>query len=162
MGVPGIRDAAAVVTGGAGAAERVVAFYSGETEIDARTLRDWLLRSLPEYMLPSGFRWRGSLPLTANGKVDRKTLTIAAAGIAHGVDDLHAPTTATERRLADLWAALLGIPAEDIGPRQRFFDLGGTSLSALKLLVALDRKVSLEELTDHSSLAALAALIDAR
>jgi acyl-coenzyme A synthetase/AMP-(fatty) acid ligase len=70
--------------------------------------------------------------------------------------------TATERRLAAAWAQVLGIPADQISPRDHFFDRGGTSLSAVKLAITLDRKVSLAELTRHPVLADLAALVDGR
>jgi hypothetical protein len=62
--------------------------------------------------------------------------------------------------LAAAWAEVLGIPKERIGRRDHFFDLGGTSLSALKLAIALDRAVSFKDLTDHPILADLAALVD--
>ena len=72
------------------------------------------------------------------------------------------PNTAIEQWLAGAWANVLGIPKEQIGRQDHFFDLGGTSLSALKLVIALDRAVSFKELTSHPSLAAQATLLDAR
>jgi len=57
---------------------------------------------------------------------------------------------------------VLGIPREQIGRRDQFFDLGGTSLSALRLLIKLERAVSFKDLTDHPILANLAALVDER
>ena len=76
--VPGVRDGAVVVAGGAGQGQRLVAFYCGPRPIEAGALRDRLGESLPEYMVPSAFHWRESLPLTANSKIDRKTLTALA------------------------------------------------------------------------------------
>ena len=72
------------------------------------------------------------------------------------------PSTATERRLAAAWGEVLGIPEDQIGRRDHFFELGGTSLSALKLAIALDRAVSLKDLNDHPILAELATLVDDR
>src|SRR5438445_686600 len=68
----------------------------------------------------------------------------------------------TEHRLAAAWAEVLGIPKDQIGRRDHFFDLGGTSLSVLKLAITLDRAVSLKDLTGHPILADLATLIDGR
>jgi len=72
------------------------------------------------------------------------------------------PSTPTEQWLAAAWANVLGIPEEQIGRRDRFFDLGGTSLSALQLLIALDRALSFKELVAHPSLADQAMLIESR
>ena len=68
----------------------------------------------------------------------------------------------TEQRLAAAWAKVLGIPQDQIGRRDHFFDRGGTSLSAVKLAVNLDRVFSLKDLTGHPVLADLAALVDGR
>ena len=76
--------------------------------------------------------------------------------------DHDGPSTATEHRLAAAWADVLGIPKDKIGRRNHFFDLGGTSLSAVKLVISLERAVSFNDLTGHPILADLAALIDGR
>jgi hypothetical protein len=111
-------------------------------------------------MVPSAFHWRERLPLTANGKIDRKTLT-ALAGDLDAVEDGYEPLTSpAEQRLAAAWANVLGIPEDQIGRWDHFFDWGGTSLSVLKLAVVLDRVVSLEDLTRHPILADMATLVD--
>ncbi|HEX4249494.1 MAG TPA: phosphopantetheine-binding protein, partial [Pseudonocardia sp.] len=71
-----------------------------------------------------------------------------------------APTTPTERRLARAWATVLGVPAQEIGRRDHFFDRGGSSLSAVKLAIALNRAVTPKEITRHPVLAELAGLVD--
>ena len=111
-------------------------------------------------MVPSAFQWRESLPLTANSKIDRKTLTALAGELDVVDDDYHAPATPTEQRLAAAWAKVLGIPEDQIGRRDHFFDRGGTSLSAVKLAITLDRAVSLKDITRHPVLADLAGLVD--
>src|SRR5436189_467952 len=67
--VPGVREAAVVVTEGPGHSKCLVAFYAGNGPLDAASLRDRLGDSLPNYMLPTAFHWREGLPLTGNGKV---------------------------------------------------------------------------------------------
>ncbi len=158
----GVRDGAVVVTERADRSKRLVAFYSGERPLDVNVLRDRLRASLPEYMIPSAFLWRGALPLTANGKIDRKALTALAAELGVAEQDRDEPNTETEHRLAAAWAEVLGVPADQIGRRDNFFDLGGTSLSGLSLAIALDRAVSFKDLAGHPILADLAALIDRR
>jgi hypothetical protein len=117
-------------------------------------------------MVPSAFAWQETLPLTPNGKIDRKTLAALAADLDTGeqrsADGGEAPSTPTERRVAAAWAKVLGVPVDQIGRHDSFFDRGGTSLSAVKLAIALDRAVSLPDLTRHPVLADLAELVDAR
>ncbi len=158
----GVRDGAVVVTERADRSKQLVAFYSGERPLDVKVLRDRLRESLPEYMIPSAFLWRGALPLTANGKIDRKALTALAAELDVAEQERDEPSTETEHRLAAAWAEVLGVPADQIGRGDNFFDLGGTSLSGLRLAIALDRAVSFKDLAGHPILADLAALIDSR
>ncbi|MEU2789874.1 amino acid adenylation domain-containing protein [Streptomyces sp. NPDC007100] len=161
--VPGVRDGAVVVTERAGHGARLVAFYSGPKPLEADVLRGRLGRTLPAYMVPSAFHWReGALPLTANGKTDRKALAALAAGLDDAEDRHEAPGTPTERRLAAAWARTLGIPEARIGRRDHFFDRGGSSLSAVKLAILLDRAVSLGDVTRHPVLAELAQVVDGR
>jgi amino acid adenylation domain-containing protein len=159
---PGVHDGAVVVTERPDCSKHLVAFCSGERPLDANVLRDHLRESLPEYMVPSVFHWRRRLPLTDNGKIDRKAL-VALAGELEAAEQNHdGPGTATEHWLAAAWAEVLGIPKDQIGRRDHFFDLGGTSLSALKLAIALDRAVSFKDVTGHPVLAELAALVEGR
>jgi hypothetical protein len=72
------------------------------------------------------------------------------------------PRSLSERKLTEAWAGVLGISAVQIGRQDNFFDLGGTSLSAVKLAIVLDRAVSVKDLVGHPALADLAALIDGR
>ncbi|WP_405719811.1 amino acid adenylation domain-containing protein [Streptomyces sp. NBC_01537] len=175
--VPDVHDGAVVVAERAGGSPHLVAFYTARRPLDARVLRDRLGESLPEYMIPSAFHWRASLPLSANGKTDRKALTALAqeydgsggrggSGGSGGSDvaeqDFQAPVTPTERRLAAAWAKVLGIAPDRIDRRDRFFDRGGTSLTAVRLAIGLDRAVSLKDVTRHPVLAELAGLLDGR
>jgi amino acid adenylation domain-containing protein len=160
--VPGVRDGAVVVAEGADRSKRLVAFYAGQGPLEVDVLRDELAERLPEYMVPSAFHWREGLPLTPNGKIDRTTLTALAGALDVVEEDYAAPSTPTERRLAAAWAEVLGIPQGQIGRRDHFFDRGGTSLSAVKLAITLDRAVSLKDLTRHPVLADLAGLVDGR
>ena len=158
--VPGVRDGAVVVAGRDGQPKHLVAFYSAARPLEVGLLRDRLAASLPGYMVPSAFHWRESLPLTANGKIDKKTLATLAAGPGAADDGHQAPATPTERRLAAAWAKVLGVPQDQIGRRDHFFDRGGTSLSAVKLAISLDRAVSLKDLMRLPVLADLAGLVD--
>ncbi|MFI8236694.1 amino acid adenylation domain-containing protein [Streptomyces sp. NPDC085866] len=159
--VPGVRDGAVVVAERAGRSKHLIAFYAGR-RLETDVLREALGAALPAYMVPSAFHWQAGLPLTANGKIDRKALTALAAQPEPSVPGEHesAPLTPTERKLAAVWADLLGVPEDRIGREDHFFDSGGTSLTAVKLTLALDRAVSLKDITRHPVLADLADLLD--
>jgi amino acid adenylation domain-containing protein len=151
--VPGVRDGAVVVVRGA----QLAAFCTGGEPVGAEEVRNKLAASLPSYMVPAVVHWRERLPLTANGKVDRKTLTALAEELES--DGSGAPDSPAERRLAAAWAEVLGIDADRIGRLDHFFDRGGTSLSAVKLAIALNRAITLKDVTRHPVLADLAGLL---
>ncbi|MGW2418659.1 non-ribosomal peptide synthetase [Streptomyces sp. NPDC001709] len=159
--VDGVRDGAVVVAERSGGGKQLIAFYSGRQQ-QPEALREALGTALPAYMVPSAFHWQDSLPLTANGKIDRKALTgLAEASAPDRVaGDEAGPLSPSERRLAAAWAELLGVPEAQICRTDHFFDSGGTSLTAVRLTLALDRVVSLKDITRHPVLADLAALID--
>src|SRR5439155_23649357 len=158
--LPGVREGSVVVTESSGRSKQLVAFYAGDRPLDDAVMRDQLAESLPKYMVPSAFHWRKTLPVTDNGKTDRKALMALAAEPDVAEQNHEGPSTATEHWLAAAWAEVLGIPRDKIGRRDHFFDLGGTSLSALRLAIALDRAVSFKDIAGHPILADQAELID--
>lgn len=160
--LPGVRDGAVVVTEQADHSQHLVAFYAGPQPLEAHALQDPLRESLPQYMQPSTFYWHSRLPLTDNGKVDRKALRALAGELDRVKQDHKRISTPTEHRLAQAWATVLGIPPEQIGREDHFVELGGTSLTALRLAIQLNRAVSLADLVEHPVLADLARLVDAR
>ncbi|MCT9008990.1 non-ribosomal peptide synthetase [Streptomyces rhizosphaerihabitans] len=161
--VPGVHDAAVVVAEGAARGRHLLAFYSSGRPLKTTTLQERLGGILPAYMVPSAFSRREALPLTDNGKIDRAQLTSLAAESnpldEHGDDT---PRTPTERRLAAVWAEVLGVPRNRVGRRDDFFDRGGTSLSAVRVAISLDREVTLKDLVRHPVLTDLAELVDRR
>ena len=158
--VPGVRDGAAVVVDDADRGKRLVAFYSAREPLADEVFRAHLAELLPEYMVPSTFSWRETLPLTPNGKIDRTTLTALAEDLGTGEEDYASPSTPTEQRVAAAWATVLSVPLDKVGRHDHFFDRGGTSLTAVKLVVALNRAVSLKDVAQHPVLADLAQLLE--
>ena len=113
-------------------------------------------------MVPSAFDWREHP--AADGQQQDRQEDIDQAGWGANVaeDNYDAPRTPTEQRLAAAFAAVLSVPQDQIGRLDHFFDRGGTSLSAVKLALYLDRVFSLKDLTCHPVLADLAALVGGR
>jgi acyl-coenzyme A synthetase/AMP-(fatty) acid ligase len=157
--IAGVSRCAVVVTEQADRSKHLVAFLSGE-RIDSAHVEERLRRSLPAYMVPSAYHWRESLPLTANGKTDKKVLATLARDLNGVGARVEAPATAAEERVAAAWAEVLGIAQDEIGRNDHFFDRGGTSLSAAKLVIALGRAVSLKDVIRHPVLADLAQQIE--
>ncbi|MET1035352.1 MAG: amino acid adenylation domain-containing protein [Arthrobacter sp.] len=158
--LPGVRDGAVVVGEGTDQSKFLVAFYSGNRPLDVEEIRNQMASRVPDYMVPSAYRWQESLPLTGNGKIDRTTLSRMAQEVAPETDTPTEALTTTERRLAEAWASVLGIPPDRISGQDSFFGLGGTSLSAVKLVVLLKRAVSLKDVMRTPVLADLATLLD--
>lgn len=114
----------------------LVAFYLSDFALTTAYLREHLSATLPRYMIPATFRWLDQLPLTANGKVDRKRLAAdTMPGRPELSTDYRAPSTGTERWLAQLWADLMQL--EQVGVDDDFFELGGHSLMATRITVEI-------------------------
>lgn len=110
------------------------------TSWTAESLREWLGPKIPKYMIPSQFAQLATLPLTGNGKVDRKALDrIESAGPVK-VKEYVAPRTELESQLAAIWCKLLN--KERVGVTDNFFDLGGHSLQAVQLCTQIEKLLS--------------------
>ncbi|MEU0927154.1 non-ribosomal peptide synthetase family protein [Streptomyces malaysiensis] len=155
----GVREAAVVTEGDTSEQRVLVAFLSGSENVTAEGVRDFLGTVLPDYMVPTHVHRVDRLPLTENGKIDKKALARPVEETA-GRPAHIPPATPAERRLAELWADVLGVPLERIGRSDDFFELGGTSLAAVRLLVRLDRALSLKDLAAHPVLADCAAVLE--
>ncbi|HZI20304.1 MAG TPA: amino acid adenylation domain-containing protein [Pyrinomonadaceae bacterium] len=135
----GVREAAAVVgaTGGARGPQLLAYFVARpDAPPSASELREHLLRTLPDYMVPSHFIALDRLPLTPNGKLARQALPQPEGAAARESGrEYVAPRTETERALAEIWAEVLGV--ERVGVEDNFFELGGHSLLATQVITRL-------------------------
>jgi amino acid adenylation domain-containing protein len=124
-------------------------------------LRRFLKQKLPEYMLPSAFVFMESLPLTANGKVNRKELP--APDVLHSVAGAQyiAPTTEAEQIIVSVIQDVLSVA--NVGVNSNFFDLGGNSVHAIrvynKLREAFERDFPLLTVFEHSTISSLAEFL---
>nr|WP_281063264.1 amino acid adenylation domain-containing protein [Ancylobacter gelatini] len=155
-----VRQAAIIAREDQPGAQRIVAYVVADGAPDIERLRAHVAARVPDYMVPSAFVALEALPVTSNGKLDRSALPapdFAGTGGRH-------PATATERRLAELFAEQLGV-SDEMSAEDDFFSLGGDSLQAVALLLRVrelfGHDPGLGALFSHPSIAALAALIDA-
>jgi amino acid adenylation domain-containing protein len=124
--IPEIEQACAVINDG-----KLVGFYS-PPHISSDQIRNTLLKMIPHYMVPSIFVGLEQLPVTVNGKINK--LALQKADIEQSIDQIVDPT---EKRIAQVWADVLNIPVTSIGRNSSFFELGGDSLSAIKVVSKL-------------------------
>jgi acyl-coenzyme A synthetase/AMP-(fatty) acid ligase/aryl carrier-like protein len=95
-------------------------------------LREYLKQRLPEYMVPSRYMWLEKIPVTSNGKIDRKALPEANDSALAREREYVAPRGPLEERLAAIWSELLGV--EKVSALDNFFELGGHSLLMISLI----------------------------
>lgn len=157
--MPGVTGAAvAVARPGLGEASLTAFFVAGAPILPA-AVRDFLAGVLPGYLVPAAFWQLDALPLTANGKVDRRALAALEPPAPDCARDGAAPGSPEEQWLARSWAAVLDVPYERVDRTDGFFDSGGTSLSAIQLVLRTGRRISLQDIREHPILADLAALV---
>jgi acyl carrier protein len=125
-------------------------------------VRRFLGNKLPDYMVPAAFVLLESLPLTANGKVDRKALPAPEQVSAECAREFVAPRTPVEQAVADIWRDLLDV--ECIGVHDDFFELGGDSLIGTRSILLIRRAFGVElpvrSLFQHSTAATLGTVIE--
>jgi amino acid adenylation domain-containing protein len=124
-----IKEAAVIVRDSAGsqADKCLCAYITADRELDRSKLREHLAKNLPDYMLPSYIVQIEKIPFTTNGKLDRKALPHPELTV--GADYI-APDSELEKRMAGIWAEILGVEKEIIGIQTNFFEVGGDSLRA--------------------------------
>ena len=137
------------------------AYIAAELDMKPSDVKEYLSANLPEYMIPSCFVFLRKMPLTSNGKLDRRALPEPEAGIQ--IDsEYEAPQSDTEIRLAAIWTEVLGVAP--IGAMDNFFELGGHSLKATALVSKVHKQLGVElalsEVFSAKTLRKLAKRID--
>jgi amino acid adenylation domain-containing protein len=154
-----VREAVVVARTAGSMEQSLVAYLVGSEQLSPRELREHLKRSLPEYMVPGHFVLLEQLPLTSNGKVDRRRLPVPDV-LRPDMDNPYvAPVTGLEREMAAIWRDILRV--ERIGVYDNFFELGGHSLLAMKLVArvrnVLEYELPLRVLFETPTVAGLVA-----
>ncbi|MBQ2917447.1 MAG: SDR family oxidoreductase [Clostridia bacterium] len=129
----------AVVIAQNGSAKILVACIGTKNEIDTKQLNKFLKENLPFYMIPSKYLCMENLPLNINGKLDTKLLL---QKISEMPEEITPPKNETEKALVEIWKEVLEL--KEIGTNQNFFEIGGDSLSAIKLLNLINLKFEIQ------------------
>jgi amino acid adenylation domain-containing protein len=160
---PAVREAVVIASEHKPGQKRLAAYvipYNGR-KVTNSELRSFLKERLPDYMLPSAFLALDELPLTRSGKVDRRALPAPESSDVESDYGYAAPLNHVEEILAEIWADLLGV--ERVGVDDNFFDLGGHSLMAARLVSrvrdALGVELPLRRLFEEATVVDLAKSI---
>ncbi|WP_095118443.1 non-ribosomal peptide synthase/polyketide synthase [Pseudomonas sp. Irchel s3f10] len=160
--LPGIQEAVLLAREDEPGQPRLVAYFTEQSQVEplaVAELRAHLLTQLPEYMVPVAFVRLDALPLTANGKVDRKALPKPERA-ALFTREYEAPHNELESALAQIWAQVLQV--ERVGRQDHFFELGGHSLLAMRMVSQVRQRLGVElALGDLFANAELAAVAEA-
>lgn len=140
----GVEDAVAVVREDEPGNRRLVAYVvpAGDSPPSVTELRNSLKQTLPEYMVPTAFVMLDKLPLSPNGKVDRRALAAPDIARPELEEAFVSPRTAVEEVVAGIWAAVLGV--ERVGVEDNFFELGGHSLLATQVVSRIQEAFQME------------------
>ncbi len=161
---PGVKQCLVTAVDDHSHGKRLVAYalVADASAFSNADLMEYARATLPQFMVPSALVVLETFPFTPSGKVDLRALPAPLA-----LDDMHsgvrvAPETPTQSTLAKIWEQLLEV--NDVGIRESFFDLGGDSLSAVQLFLAIERHFGLDLplslLVENPSIESLASVID--
>ncbi|UCH96901.1 MAG: non-ribosomal peptide synthetase, partial [Candidatus Aminicenantes bacterium] len=158
-----VKESVVTINTDKSAAKSLCAYLVSDETLTASELRNYLQKKLPDYMIPSYFMQLEKIPLTPNGKVDRKSLPGPDKSLK-AASEYAAPTNETEKQLVKIWQELLKV--KKIGIKDNFFELGGHSLLAMNMVLRIQAcfgmEISLVEIFDNPRIAQISRHIQTR
>ncbi|MEL6865268.1 MAG: amino acid adenylation domain-containing protein [Bacteroidota bacterium] len=156
-----VKQAIVLVKKDVGGVNNLVAYVVSEGAMNKEQIQADLREKLPEYMRPQLLVEIAQLPLTVNGKVDKKQLPDPFAHVQHDRIFL-APQNKAEQLIRSIWSEVLGIPADRISTDDNFFELGGNSISSIKLISRLQANflITINDLFSNPSIRELAVVAE--
>jgi amino acid adenylation domain-containing protein len=159
---PAVKQSVAVASEDEGGSKRLVGYVVGEEAATATELKRYLIERLPEYMVPEVILILAEMPVTANGKIDRKRLPSIKDAGRQAASEYVAPRTAVEETLVEIFKGVLKL--ERVGVHDSFFELGGHSLLVTKVNQKIRARygvaISLVTFFQHPTVAELGDEID--
>jgi amino acid adenylation domain-containing protein/non-ribosomal peptide synthase protein (TIGR01720 family) len=159
----GVRQAVVLAREDEPGHKRLVAYIvaAGKDAPPFANLRTFIAQSLPEYMIPSAFVALDALPLTTNGKIDRRALPAPDQLRTELTNRFVAPRNTIEERLSEIWKQVLGVA--DVGVNDNFFELGGDSILSLQIIARASRvglRIAPKQLFEFPTIALLAPEVE--
>ncbi|MGX1572664.1 amino acid adenylation domain-containing protein, partial [Paenibacillus terrae] len=154
--VPGVRQAIVIDRTDERGHKYLCGYITGEAELRIEEVQAELEAGLPAHMVPARLMRLETVPLTSNGKIDRKALPEPEGSIHTGAAYV-APRTTVEQVLAEVWTGVLGV--ETVGTQDNFFELGGDSIKALQVssrLLQAGYRLNMKDLFSNPTVSALA------
>ncbi|MBE9004884.1 amino acid adenylation domain-containing protein [Fortiea sp. LEGE XX443] len=160
---PQVREGVVVAKEAHPGKKQLVAYIVGQKELKSVELRDFVKQKLPDYMLPSQFVFLKALPLTANGKIDKKALPAIDTVNPELQADFVAPRTPIEIALAKIWSELLNL--EQVSIYDNFFELGGDSIISIQAIAKANQvglRLTPKQIFEYQTIAKLALVADTK
>ncbi|MCR8842476.1 amino acid adenylation domain-containing protein [Paenibacillus sp. SC116] len=158
-----IKEAIVLAREDASGTKYLGAYYTASEDVTAASIRSYLSQSLPDYMIPSFFMQLVQMPLTPNGKLDRKQLPMFDGQLST-TTEYAPPRNKTEEKLVQIWQELLGI--EQVGVNDNFFELGGHSLKAALFIARVNKEfgfhIQLREIFQQPTIRHIAVILETR
>ena len=161
-----VQDVVAIVREDSPSQKRLVAYLTNHDSSDRSRptvgeLRQWLQANLPNYMIPAAFVWLKQMPLTPNGKIDRRALPVPDTESNLTNRSFEAPRSSVEQTLATIWSQVLS--ASTIGIDDNFFELGGDSILSLQVVAQAHQaglQLAPKQLFQHQTIRTLATVVE--
>ncbi len=131
-----------------------------ERELHVSALRQFMQEKLPDYMVPAAFVVLEAIPLTPNGKIDRRALPAPDTSVENLEGGFVVPTNPTEETLAEIWAKVLRL--DKVGIHNNFFELGGDSILGIQIIAQANQAglaITARQLFEHQTVAELASVV---
>lgn len=159
----GIKQSAVIVSNNFGNEDKLIAYLkSSEQVLDEKLIQEALSKVLPEILLPSKYIWVDDFPITPNGKIDKKNLPVPEYNRPDSAPLFKKPTTKLEKDITKIWSEELKIPS--VGIDDDFFDMGGSSILAQKVITLIRQQVSkdipVSKIYIHPTVRELAAVLE--
>ncbi|NOQ72620.1 MAG: amino acid adenylation domain-containing protein [Crocinitomix sp.] len=160
--VPGMLNAVILALDLGNNGKELVSYFQADNDLEVSVIREFIKNNLPEYMVPSYFVKMENFPLNKNGKIDRKSLPQPNEEALYSGAEYVAPETDLEKQLIEICQGILN--HERIGMKDNFFEIGGNSIKAMKLVnkiqMEFEIKIRMERLFSAPTMSALLEEID--
>ena len=155
-----VKEAVVVLKEDKNGSKNITAYLTSDKAVKVEELREHLSKTLPDYMIPAFFVQLEKMPLMQNGKVDRKMLLKHSENVRTG-EQYSAPGNNIEKKIADIWKQVIGV--DRVGVNDRFIDIGGDSMKAVRISMECEKqgiKLSVTDIFSYRTISKIAENIE--